>query len=379
MPKFKKFLRITLAVLSVFIIVCAAFFAASLYVWKKYSKEDLKAQEERVAALRLEPGTPVDEQSFADFDIYGQNVKLNEVRTINVHNSYRKFLSPFISAFFNVLVPKEKRTELIYEHAPLTDQLNGGVRSLEWDIRSSDGVLGIYHASVFDYGSHIPSLALALEELKIWSDNNPGHIPISILIEYKSESPLLNIKRDKPGIETLKAVDNLIISSLGLEKLITPADIIGSYADMKSAVENGNWPALSASKGKVMFLLHYDDKLTEAYVESDRDLKSQAMFPTVMVYDGNYSSFEKYAPYVSHVLLNTPVKSEIDALVAKGYIVRTRVDAGMAINPNHREEAMSSRAQILTTDYIKGRRLPEGDYNVCFDGGRTVSLIRSAV
>jgi hypothetical protein len=215
---------------------------------------------------------------------------------------------------------------------------------------------------------------LALEEIKIWSDNNPGHVPVTILVEYKPESWILNSKREKQGIEPLKRLNEAILQGLGADKLITPSDIIGGYGDMKEAVTADNWPRLSEAKGKFMFLLHYDAELTPIYISIDESMKTLSMFPSVSS-DGDNKNLAKYEKYTSHILFNNPVKAEIDALVSAGYIVRTRVDADMYIIPERRAEALSSGAQLLTTDYVKGRHIPDNGYFVLFDDLYTIKLI----
>ncbi|MDR3293289.1 MAG: phosphatidylinositol-specific phospholipase C1-like protein, partial [Clostridiales bacterium] len=286
------------------------------------------------------------------------------------HNSYRKSLNPFIRSYFNFFVPKKSQGEFIYEHATLTEQLNSGVRGLELDIRASDGGFRIYHFAVFDSGSTAPDFELALEELRIWSKNNPDHVPVTILIEYKPEPWILNTKRDKPSAAVLKHLSETVESVMGADQLITPADIIGGYATMQDAVAANNWPTLGEAKGKFMFLLHYNEDLTPIYIELDPSLKSLSLFPTVE----SEESLNTYRKYVSHLLFNNPTQPELDDLVRAGYMVRTRIDGDMHIELERRELILNSLAQILTTDYERGRIQPDTDYYVDFGNGKTIKL-----
>ncbi|MDR3263422.1 MAG: hypothetical protein LBT30_03850 [Clostridiales bacterium] len=370
---FKKLLTCLSVFIGIFIAACLVFMLPAMYIAGNGTAADIAEQKARVAALRDNPSAPVDEQSFASFDLASTDPKINAIQTLNTHNSYRKMLTPYMYAYFKTFYPQSKQAEFLYEHATFTEQLNDGVRGLEWDIRAQNGVFSIYHFTVFDYGSTAPDLTLALEEIKIWSDNNPGHVPVTILVEYKPEPWILNFKREKQGIEPLKRLNEAILQGLGADKLITPSDIIGGYGDMKEAVTADNWPRLSEAKGKFMFLLHYNAELTPIYISIDQSMKTLSMFPTVEI-DGSYKLFEKYEKYVSHILFNNPIKAEINALVSAGYIVRTRADADMYIIPERRAEALSSGAQLLTTDYVKGRHMPDNGYFVLFDDLYTIKL-----
>jgi hypothetical protein len=355
-------------------LAAASFVVPAFYLAGKGLEADLAAQKARVEALRQNPGSPVDEQSFAAFDLQSLDPKINQIQTVNTHNSYRKMFDGFIGSYFNFFVPKGAQTEFVYEHPTFTEQLNGGVRGLEWDVRAQSGGFNLSHFAVVDYRSSAPDLALALEEVLIWSNNNPEHVPITILLEYKSEPWIMNPKIEKPTPEVLKRLDALILNAMGRGKLVTPSDVIGGYANMGEAVKNDNFPRLSEAKGKFMFLLHYSDELTPMYIGIDPSLKSQTLFPTVQIHKGYREPLEKYAEYASHILHNDPDIEEIAALVAANYIVRTRADEGMVVKPDRAADAVLSGAQILTTDFERGLVVPNSEYHFAFEGGYTVRL-----
>jgi hypothetical protein len=173
----------------------------------------------------------------------------------------------------------------------------------------------------------------------------------------------------------LKRLDETVLNVIGRQKLITPTDIIGGYLNMQSAVAADNWPLLSETRGKFVFLLHYSDELTKKYIGLDESLKSLALFPTVQIQSGDDKALEQYREYASYILYNTPSVKDIDELVSAGYIVRTRADADMRHPPENRDAALSSLAQIITTDYEKGRILPISSYYVDFGDGKTMSLL----
>ncbi|MDR2047072.1 MAG: phosphatidylinositol-specific phospholipase C1-like protein [Clostridiales bacterium] len=337
--------------------------------------KDLDEQVRRVAELEANPSAPVNEADFADFDLSAQNPKINRIRVLNTHNSYRKRLTQYIDFFAGNFLPKSVYEELVYEHGALTDQLNSGIRSFELDLHSKNGKFSVYHISKIDCGSFAPDFGLALKELKIWSDNNPGHVPVTILLEYKNDPAFLDLFADKPDSAMLSRLNDAVATAMGEEKLVTPADVIGGYADMQSAIAAENWPTLNDAKGKFVFLLHYGDGVTDKYIGLDKSLKSLALFPTVYADSASDKRIDEYREYASYILCNTPDADGINALVSAGYIVRTRADADMRKPEAQRTAALSSLAQIITTDYEKGRALPAGDYYLDLGNGKTVSLL----
>lgn len=77
-----------------------------------------------------------------------------------------------------------------------------------------------------DNSSNVPNFKLGLEEIKIWSDSNPDHIPLIFLLELKDDWMILDpALRDFSEAE-LKQLDNLLIPVFG-DQLLTPADVIG--------------------------------------------------------------------------------------------------------------------------------------------------------
>ena len=144
-----------------------------------------------------------------------ENLKINQYQTIGSHNSYRKNTQPEIVAFMNAsaeLLPEGfDPASWDYDHETLEDQLDlYGMRSFELDVyRDPDGELfntrlgntfvgldpnsgedkllssglKILHFPDFDYHTHFFTFIDALEALQSWSNSNPNHLPITILIE----------------------------------------------------------------------------------------------------------------------------------------------------------------------------------------------------
>src|SRR5579875_960834 len=59
-------------------------------------------------------------------------VKLNQIQVIGSHNSYHAGFAPSERKWLEIHAPKALHG-LDYHHAPLADQLSGGVRQIELD------------------------------------------------------------------------------------------------------------------------------------------------------------------------------------------------------------------------------------------------------
>lgn len=78
-------------------------------------------------------------------------------------------------------------------------------------------------------------------------------------------------------------------------------------------------------------------------------------------------------PEAAFLIRNNAKAPEVQDLVRKGYIIRTRADSDTReARRNDRttfEAAYKSGAQIITTDYYQQSTLFESDYSVSFEDG----------
>lgn len=353
--KTRVFLKTVCCFVLIVLVFALSLYAAAYILGEKRFKSDLEEQRERIAALRRSPGAPVDEQTFADFDLDAVNPKINRIRTLITHNSYKKKVPDEVYNFFKFFAGEKALTSLYYAHNTLTDQLNNGVRGVELDIRYQNEKFNVYHIPLRDNGSTAPDWELALEELKIWSDNNPDHVPVSVLVEYKDDGFLYNPTLKKATPDAFLCFDQSIAKIMG-DKLFAPRDFMGEYQTVKEALENDNWPTYSEAKGKFVFLFH-DGAYTDMYINRDKALKTQSAFPIVDIED-----YDTYAEYIAYVKSNDPATLSIQGAVANNLIVRTRMDAGMEIDAKRKALALESNAQLISTDFEKGIVLPVTDY-----------------
>jgi len=323
-------------------------------------------QKERVAALRDDPGTPVDEQSFAGFDLsLAGQIKLNEVQSLITHNSYKKNITWETHTFFSVFSMVNNVDSIAYEHDNMTAQFNNGVRGVELDISWENGRFLVYHDIRYDTGSTCPDWELALEEMKIWSDNNPGHLPISVLVELKDSSM---------SADRLTKLDESVREAMGTDKLITPSLLMGDNGSLSKVAANNDWITLKEAMGKFMFILHPHTDATSNFIALDTSLRSLSFVP--MFYYSDYLSPKP--EYADHYLLIKEDALKVSAvrpLIESGYMVRIRMDAPLRYDEKSKKIAVNTGAQLISTDYEPGVIAPKVDYTATLTGGKTVVLI----
>jgi hypothetical protein len=256
-------------------------------------------------------------------------LRLNQIQVLGTHNSYH--VAP--PAGPN-LTPDRDITQ-----APLTVQLERqSVRQIELDVHvPAGGPLTVYHQSG-DEGTNCATLVRCLQEVRDWSANHRGHLPVFVLLEPKHE----------PGAPVDgRAIDADIRSVFRPEQLLTPDDVQGSRPSLRQAVQQDGWPLLGTVRDKVV-VVYTDDIVTRAgYTTGETSLRGRAMF----VYAEPSSPLGAVAS-VPDARLGS---SRIRELVGAGYIVRTRADdAGIEARSNDLSRAgaaLASGAQLVSTDY----------------------------
>lgn len=374
------------------------------------------------AAAASSPGPP-DAGAQAD-------PKINQIQVIGTHNSYAlpadpramALMGPRIAALMQAMVARlgpEQRAALAEEHPagiddlavtlgyvqmPLEAQLRTGVRSLEFDLHP-DPAGGLYadplpyrqlraagqrdlaplhadalrqpgmkvqHIADVDFRSQCPSWRDCLVVLRQWSDANPRHSPVFILLEPKAGG----LHHAVPGAAVVPPfdaaafaeVDAAIREILGHARLVTPDQVRGEYPTLEAGALAGNWPRLSAARGRFMFLYlvpGLDFARFAPYLKGTPSLEGRAAF--VQGQPG--------MPHAAFLLVdNAVVRAErIPALVQQGYLVRTRADIdtdeARRNDGKRRDMTLASGAQIISTDYLTTPNVHGTEYHVRPFGG----------
>lgn len=367
----------------------------------------VRAAELLVAAGRLAPLAPPGDPVPGDPDPVDPDpvdpqpldgVRLDQIQVLGSHNSY-KLPSPVLNIIR--LVDPQQASELDYGHVPIPEQLERqAIRQLELDVfadpeggRYSEPLgldfvnqsyppevrevmdapgFKVLHAQDVDFASSCLTLIICLEQVRGWSDANPDHLPVVIMIEGKDEilppvefaGATLEFVEPLPFTsELLAQLDDDIRSVFDEDRLITPDDVRGDHETLESAVLAGGWPELNAVRGQVLFFLDNRSYVRDLYREGTPNLEGRAMFTTS----------QPGQPDAAVLQLPDPVSQEaqIAEAVQAGYLVRTRSDTptveARSGDTTRRDAAFRSGAQFVSTDYAD--RSPFSDYQVTLPGG----------
>jgi Phosphoinositide phospholipase C, Ca2+-dependent len=223
-----------------------------------------------------------------------------------------------------------------YTHVPLDEQLaDQGVRQLELDLRA-DGMGGfrVAHIPLLDEGTTCATFVDCLGDVRRFSDDERQHLPIVILVEIK------DAEADAAAFDEL---EREILAVMSPARVILPAEVRGSAATVRDAIEERGWPSLGTMRGRVMFVLLDSGEIREAYLARGEG----ALFAAGGLGDR----------FAAVALLDDPVTggADIEAMVREGMIVRTRADVdGVEATTNDvamREAALDSGAQFISTDF----------------------------
>ncbi len=316
-------------------------------------------------------------------------VALNHLQVLGTHNSYHIQPEPFLINGYVNFDPDAIFWE--YTHQPLDVQLEAqGIRQIELDVYADPE--GGLHAQPFAHGLLLGDLNARVPELeppgmkvlhiadldifstcltlieclgvvKAWSDTNPSHLPIMILIEAKSEQFVpFGIEPIPFGPAEFDDLDAEIRLVFPDAQLITPDHVRGSAATLEEAVLTRGWPTLAEARGRVLFALDNPGAARLDYLQGHPSLRGRVMF----------TSSSPGEPDAAFIQLHDPFGAPIAELVAEGYIVRTRTDAdtieARANSTERRDEALRSGAQFVSTDYPAPDPL-FSDYSVQIPGG----------
>lgn len=277
---------------------------------------------------------------------------LTAVQFIASHNSYATQPNGLQNFVLGLVRPGEPE-KLAYSHPGLWQQFDEGVRSIELDLRvHRSGKLRLTHVPLLANGSVAPDFGLALDEIKRWSDAHPGHLPIIVLIEFKSDYRFLDPTLAAWSTENLALVDEALKEQLG-ETLLLPADLSA-------------WPTVEETRDTVIVVMHPNSEVEAHY----RALP--AADRTMLI--GQADAASATAAGAQFVVHNDPDAAAIRRLVEAGVLVRTRADADLVTDPGARDGALGSGAQIISTDFWAPHAQEGTGYVVEFGDGTLARL-----
>lgn len=317
--------------------------------------------------------------AYASASTNDHGVRLNQIQVVGTHNSYHVEASPREKALREAFDPVHEPA-LEYGHVPLVDQFTSqSIRQIELDV-FADPKGGLYanpliravtgggpydpvmkspgikvlHMKDVDYRSNCLTLDSCLHEVKAWSDANPSHVPISVLIQLEDNPiaipnlPIPLVQPVKWDTQQMDALDAQIEAVFPTHQVITPDKVRGHEKTLEKAVLENGWPTLKQSRGKVMFLMDNAGAYRTTYLAGHPDLRGRQLFT-------NSTPGQPDAAFVEE---NDPLGANLARIqdeVHKGYIVRTRADVDTVQartgDTTMRDAALASGAQMVSTDY----------------------------
>ena len=344
-----------------------------------------------------------------------EDLRINEIQVVGSHNSYKiqpsDGLQAAIQFVYDNLPPNSGVPDpggLVYTHRPLAEQFGDlGIRQIELDVwvdrlggtfavpfgpaaamalgqaagpdfDPGDIMLGpgikVFHIQDIDFRSHCPLFLQCLEEIKAWSDANPDHLPILILVELKEEVPDVDLSAlglafaiPTPwALQDLQELEDNIRTVFHDTRLIQPNDVRAGYPTLFEGIQAEGWPRVSDARGKVFFALDNEGAQRDIYVGHYPGLDGAVIF----------TSSPTGSPEAGFRKENNPFRTgpSIEELVQAGYMVRTRADAdtveARANDTGRRDAALASGAQFVSTDYREPNPafIPPSDYQVQLPG-----------
>lgn len=258
-------------------------------------------------------------------------LRLDHVQVRGTHNSY------------HVDTHNREIDPWAYTHAPIYEQLDRlRIRQLELDVSYDETAgLEVFHVASVDTGTRCQRLADCLTEIRRFSDEFPGHLPIYIQIEPKDSFEPEVLERFFLAIETE------ILAAFPRPRIITPDEVQGDSQTLVAALKDHGWPVLGKLRGRVMFLFDARNTLRDGYAHGGRDLRGRLLFVD--------SSPDQ--PYGAVSILNDPKSgaAAIERALKAGFLVRTRADSdtveARTNDTSFGEAALRTGATFISTDF----------------------------
>lgn len=310
-------------------------------------------------------------------------IRINQVQVVATHNSYHRENNLTEKGFFERLIPNPEN--YYYSHATPWDQLEyQAVRGFEFDVwadseggryakplirRLTRGELPtsplmlkpgakVFHVSDLDVRSTCYTIVDCLTQVKEWSDAHQDHVPIPIMIEFKNvgeeQLAIGGIDSEPWNTTNLDFLDSEIRSVFPEDRIITPDTIRRKGLTLEESVLQHGWPLLEDSRGKVLFLMDNDADRVKNNIRNPYRAGGRDSLEGRVIFTNSYPG----QPDCAFMKRNDPLGdklAQIQSLVQEGYYIRTRADEPIgtvvANNATRREIALSSGAQLVSTDF----------------------------
>lgn len=260
-------------------------------------------------------------------------LRLHHIQVRGTHNSYH------VDSYNKGFAPWS------YTHRPIYEQLDRlAIRQLELDINfDSEAGIEVYHVAGVDEGSRCRRFTDCLADIRRFSDAYPGHLPIYVQIEPKSDLPA---DQTDPFFELLH---KNILDAFPAARVITPDEVRGDAPTLREALLTHGWPALASLRGRVLFAFDTTGPIRTAYTHGKKDLVGRLLFVDSAPSD----------PFAAVAVLNDPPPSGDKDAYARAFfghlLIRSRADSDTdeaQINDHRRgDSALTAGAHFISTDF----------------------------
>lgn len=326
------------------------------------------------------------------------SLPLTALQTVGTHNSYKQAIPP--AELAALLEQNPEAAALDYNHPPLADQLDAGMRNLEIDfvydpeggryanplmpamMAGQDGSppydatgmeepgFKVLHIPDIDVRTSCSTLIACMSEIRDWSLTHPDHAPIMVMFNAKTGGI------DAPGATRALDFDREAFAALDVEfsrvfapgHLIIPDEVRGDHATLREGVEAEGWPTLGEARGRILLVLDERGPKAEAYRGEATSLEGRMMFTLSETIDADHAAI---------FILNDPIEDRqmIAHAALSGFLVRTRADANTMEartgDESRRDAAFEMGAHWISTDYPQPRS-EWSDYQVSLPEGLVV-------
>lgn len=275
------------------------------------------------------PGAAPDGARDATIDPYGPGLRLNQIRMRGTHNSYH-------------LRPDNLLPDWQYDHLPLDQQLNEQrVRQFELDVHFKPDGFRVFHLPAVDARSTCDRFTDCVAVLLAWSEAHRGHVPLVVLVEPKDDVDPTKVKDHLPELEAELRL------TVPPDRLLTPDDVRGDFADVRTAITTRGWPVLAAVRGRLLFVLLDHGETREAQLALHPGSAGGVFFVPG----------PEDEPASAFLLLDDASGDEarITAAVQAGFMVRTMAGEDHRVAP-----ALRSGAHCISTDTPLGIPIEPG-------------------
>jgi hypothetical protein len=271
------------------------------------------------------------------------SLRLNQLQALGTHNSYHEYPLP----------PIDGIQQLQYFEDPLDVQLQSqGVRQFELDVHvniAPAGTFSVLHIEGVDENTTCKAFVDCLNTIRAWSDAHPRHIPIGIQLELKNADLALPNLPYRPWVPSdLDTLDATIRSVFTGNRLFAPDDLRHDRATLPQAIAQDGWPTLDAARGKVMFVMDNSGTFRDWYRTGHDALQGRVIFTNADPGDADAAFIKRNDPNGDF--------SDIQSLIAQGYITRTRADGdtveARANDTTSRDAALASGSTWVSSDFV---------------------------